>query len=205
MVGDQVSLTNQVQPIDGGAPGGARRLSRRTRRLWRSPTARYWLTDARWRPIRARRFSAPSATANGCSPVATMAASSRPPRRGRRNRWPRRRASWIDAIATKDGAVAWSAGKLVRVRDAGGTTKSWTAPINRARAGASCPKVSGSRSHTTMAFRCGFRTSLAKLSSSNGKARISTPPSRQTGVFSSPRCRRTHCTAGGSRTPATCA
>ena len=42
--------------------------------------------------------------------------------------------------------------------------------------------------------------------SSNGRARISTSPGRRTRASSSPRCRRTRCTAGGScPTRATCA
>jgi WD40 repeat protein len=35
---------------------------------------------------------------------------------------------WIDAVATKDGAVAWSSAKQVRARDSGGVVKSWMAP-----------------------------------------------------------------------------
>jgi len=35
---------------------------------------------------------------------------------------------WIDALATRGGAVAWSAGKQARARDAAGVVKSWTAP-----------------------------------------------------------------------------
>jgi WD40 repeat protein len=36
---------------------------------------------------------------------------------------------WIDALACRDdGALAWSSGKTVRVRDAKGEVKSWTAP-----------------------------------------------------------------------------
>jgi len=37
---------------------------------------------------------------------------------------------WIDAVATKDGAVAWSSGKQIRARDSGGLVKSWTAPTS---------------------------------------------------------------------------
>jgi WD40 repeat protein len=35
---------------------------------------------------------------------------------------------WIDAVTTRNGAIAWSAGKQVRARDAAGAVKSWTAP-----------------------------------------------------------------------------
>jgi WD40 repeat protein len=35
---------------------------------------------------------------------------------------------WIDALAARDGALAWSSGKNVRARDAKGEIKAWTAP-----------------------------------------------------------------------------
>src|SRR5262249_30214438 len=35
---------------------------------------------------------------------------------------------WIDAVATHGGAIAWSAGKQARSRDASGAVKSWSAP-----------------------------------------------------------------------------
>jgi WD40 repeat protein len=35
---------------------------------------------------------------------------------------------WIDAIATRDGAVAWSAGKQARALDSAGALKTWSAP-----------------------------------------------------------------------------
>jgi WD40 repeat protein len=35
---------------------------------------------------------------------------------------------WIDAVTTRDGVIAWSAGKQARARDAAGAIKSWTAP-----------------------------------------------------------------------------
>jgi WD40 repeat protein len=38
------------------------------------------------------------------------------------------KGKWIDALAAREGAVAWSAGKTVRARDAKGALKSWTAP-----------------------------------------------------------------------------
>jgi WD40 repeat protein len=38
------------------------------------------------------------------------------------------KGKWIDALAARDGALAWSAGKTVRARDAKGGVKSWTAP-----------------------------------------------------------------------------
>ena len=38
------------------------------------------------------------------------------------------RGKWIDAIAARDGAVAWSAGKIARARDARGAIKTWEAP-----------------------------------------------------------------------------
>jgi WD40 repeat protein len=37
---------------------------------------------------------------------------------------------WIDAIAARDGAVVWSAGKVVRARDGKGVVKSWSAPTS---------------------------------------------------------------------------
>ncbi len=38
------------------------------------------------------------------------------------------KGKWIDAIAARAGAVAWSVGKNARVRDAEGSVKSWSAP-----------------------------------------------------------------------------
>jgi len=38
------------------------------------------------------------------------------------------KGKWIDALAAREGAHAWSAGKTVRARDAKGAVKSWTAP-----------------------------------------------------------------------------
>ena len=35
---------------------------------------------------------------------------------------------WIDALAARDGSLAWSCGKAVKARDAKGQVKSWTAP-----------------------------------------------------------------------------
>ncbi|MGO9741882.1 MAG: WD40 repeat domain-containing protein [Roseiarcus sp.] len=35
---------------------------------------------------------------------------------------------WIDAVATRSGVIAWSAGKQARARDGSGPVKSWTAP-----------------------------------------------------------------------------
>src|ERR1700761_1411168 len=35
---------------------------------------------------------------------------------------------WIDALALRGGAYAWSAGKQVRARDESGAVKSWSAP-----------------------------------------------------------------------------
>jgi WD40 repeat protein len=35
---------------------------------------------------------------------------------------------WIDALALRDGAIAWSAGKTVRARDSKGEIKNWEAP-----------------------------------------------------------------------------
>jgi WD40 repeat protein len=40
------------------------------------------------------------------------------------------KGKWIDALAARDGAVAWSAGKIVRARDAKGVVKTWTAPTS---------------------------------------------------------------------------
>ena len=49
------------------------------------------------------------------------------------------KGKWIDALAVREGAVAWSAGKCVRARDAKGVVKSWTAPTT-ARGLAFLPK-----------------------------------------------------------------
>jgi WD40 repeat protein len=49
------------------------------------------------------------------------------------------KGKWIDALAVREGAVAWSAGKTVRARDAKGVVKSWTAPTT-ARGLAFLPK-----------------------------------------------------------------
>jgi WD40 repeat protein len=49
------------------------------------------------------------------------------------------KGKWIDALAARDGAVAWSAGKTVRARDAKGAVKSWSAPTT-ARGLAFLPK-----------------------------------------------------------------
>ena len=38
------------------------------------------------------------------------------------------KGKWIDALAAREGAVAWSAGKSVRTRDPKGIVKSWSAP-----------------------------------------------------------------------------
>jgi WD40 repeat protein len=35
---------------------------------------------------------------------------------------------WVDAVATRGGAIAWSSGKQVRARDEAGGVKSWSAP-----------------------------------------------------------------------------
>ena len=35
---------------------------------------------------------------------------------------------WIDAVATRGGAIAWSSGKQAKARDAAGAVKSWSAP-----------------------------------------------------------------------------
>ncbi len=49
------------------------------------------------------------------------------------------KGKWIDALAARDGAIAWAAGKSVRARDAKGAVKSWTAP-STARGLAFLPK-----------------------------------------------------------------
>jgi WD40 repeat protein len=49
------------------------------------------------------------------------------------------KGKWIDALAAREGAVAWGAGKTVRARDAKGAVKSWTAP-STARGLAFLPK-----------------------------------------------------------------
>ncbi len=38
------------------------------------------------------------------------------------------KSRWIDAVAARAGAIAWSAGKTARARDSAGVVKSWTAP-----------------------------------------------------------------------------
>ncbi|MDE3177998.1 MAG: WD40 repeat domain-containing protein [Pseudomonadota bacterium] len=40
------------------------------------------------------------------------------------------KGKWIDALAARDGAVAWSAGRTARARDAKGVVKGWTAPTS---------------------------------------------------------------------------
>ena len=40
------------------------------------------------------------------------------------------KGKWIDAIAAREGAVAWSAGKIARARDAKGNVKTWAAPTS---------------------------------------------------------------------------
>jgi len=40
------------------------------------------------------------------------------------------KGKWIDAIAAREGALAWSAAKTVRARDAKGNVKTWTAPTS---------------------------------------------------------------------------
>jgi WD40 repeat protein len=49
------------------------------------------------------------------------------------------KGKWIDALAARDGALGWSAGKTVRARDAKGATKTWEAPTT-ARGLAFLPK-----------------------------------------------------------------
>jgi len=49
------------------------------------------------------------------------------------------KGKWIDALAARDGALGWSAGKTVSARDAKGATKTWEAPTT-ARGLAFLPK-----------------------------------------------------------------
>ena len=93
---------------------------------------------------------------------------------------------WIDHVALgPDGVVAWSAGKsaFVQAKD----LREFEAPIT-----------------TAPAF--GFPTlRRPRPKSSNGRARISAPPSVPTAAFWSQRCRSRCCMAGGSPTGSTCA
>ena len=113
---------------------------------------------------------------------------------------------WIDQVALgPDGAVAWSAGKTAHVLTGKGEQRSFAAPSTVAGL-AFAPK--------------GFRLAIAHYNgatlwfpnapaprrrSSNGRARISPPPSARTAAFWSPPCRSRCCTAGGSPTASTCA
>jgi WD40 repeat protein len=40
------------------------------------------------------------------------------------------KGKWIDALAAREGALAWSAARTVRARDAKGAIKTWTAPTS---------------------------------------------------------------------------
>jgi len=105
---------------------------------------------------------------------------------------------WIDALATRSGAVAWSSGKTVHARETSGAVKTWTAP--------STPRG--------LCFLSkGYRLAIAHY---NGvslwfpNAAASPEVLEWKGshldatVSSSLRCRRTRCTVGGSATRATC-
>ena len=100
-------------------------------------------------------------------------------------------------------------GRLVRRQDrvrAGQGTARIRSALHRRRRLPSCPKASGSPSPITTAPRCGFRMRRRpRRKSSNGRARISAPPSVPTAASSSPPCRSRCCTAGGSPTASTCA
>ena len=74
----------------------------------------------------------------------------------------------------------------------------------RCAGSAFCRRAIDWRSPITTAFRSGSPTPPPSRRCWSGKARISTPPSRRTDAFSSPRCRRMLCTAGGSPIRATC-
>jgi WD40 repeat protein len=127
MVGDQVSLTGQVQPITVGAHVVYAAF------LDEAPA--FALADGTvW--VDERKVEAHPGGAILCAVsdgkwlisggddgrvVATSKAGPSEPLAEEKGRW-------IDAVATKDGAVAWSAGKQIRARDSGGTVKSWTAP-----------------------------------------------------------------------------
>ncbi len=100
-------------------------------RLWRSPTA-VVIGDpgasGASPPTPTARSSSRRATATRCSPAATTAASSRPTPTAALETIADEKGRWIDALARAGGAIAWSAGKQARARDAAGAVKSWTAP-----------------------------------------------------------------------------
>jgi WD40 repeat protein len=127
MVGDQVSLTSQVQPIEAGGEvafatflGDEPTLALANgvvlvngRKVEAHPGAAILcgVSDGKWL-ITGGDDGRIVATGKGGPPEPLAEEKGR----------------WIDAVATRDGSVAWSAGKQIRARDAGGALKSWTAP-----------------------------------------------------------------------------
>ena len=151
-----------------------------------------------------RRVSAP-ATARSSSPAATTGWSPRSMPRERSSRIAERPRKWIDHVAAgPNGAVAFAAGRQATVRFADGRERSFD--HSRAVGGlAFAPKGAAARCRPLRrrdAVVGGHRGGAGAFS--NGRARTSPSPSRRTGATSSPPCRRTRCTAGGSRTARTC-
>ena len=66
---------------------------------------------------------------------------------------------WIDALALRGKAYAWSAGKQVRARDESGDRQDLERADDRARPSLSSPRAFASRRPITMARRSGFRRS----------------------------------------------
>ncbi len=90
---------------------------------------------------------------------------------------------WIDALALRGKAYAWSAGKQVRARDQSGAIKSWCAPTT-ARGLAFQPKGFRLAATHYNGATLWFPKVEGAPQTSSGRARISTRPSLPTGVSS---------------------
>ena len=127
MVGDQVSLTQQIQPIDLGAAA--------VHAAFLDGTPAVALADGMvWvdgRKVEAHPGGAILTAASDERWLITGGDDGRivaTGKAGPAEPLAEEKGRWIDAVATREGAVAWSAGKQVRARDSGGAVKSWSAP-----------------------------------------------------------------------------
>ena len=127
MVGDQVSLTQQIQPIDLGAAA--------VHAAFLDGTPAVALADGVvWvdgRKVEAHPGGAVLTAASDERWLITGGDDGRivaTGKAGPAEPLAEEKGRWIDAVATREGAVAWSAGKQVRARDSGGAVKSWSAP-----------------------------------------------------------------------------
>ena len=111
---------------------------------------------------------------------------------------------WIDALALRGNARAWSAGKQVRARDEAGTVHAWSAPTT-VRGLAFQPKgfrLAATHYNGATLWFPKVEGAPQTLEWKGAHLDVTFSPD---GRFSSPRCRRTRCTDGGSPIRATCA